>query len=43
VLVVFNLDFHLEMKITHKKLSALDIYLKCDLYAWISADSWEGE
>jgi hypothetical protein len=31
------------MKITHKNLSALYRYLKCDLYAWISTDIWEGE
>jgi hypothetical protein len=37
----FNLDFHLEMKIWHKKLSALDRDLKCDLYTWISTDVWE--
>jgi hypothetical protein len=40
----FNLNFfYLEMKLVHKKLSALYRYLKCGLYALISIDVWEGE
>jgi hypothetical protein len=41
-ITLFNLDFHLEMKIKHKNLSALNRYLNCDYYAWTSTDIWEG-